>query len=165
MIGNFGGGWILAGLLAIAAGGGGVAGTALAAHGGAMEMMHNMAGHHGGMDPAAMEAHLDQHIAEMVPDATAEQKARLKAIAGRVHADMGAFHRQLHDAHGRAHALLLGPTVDRAGLEALRAEQMRQLDAASRRLVDAIADAAEVLTPEQRQRVAEHFQAHPHQAQ
>ena len=156
---------MVAGLLAIAAGGAGAAGTALAGHGGAMEMMHNMAGHHGGMDPAAMEARLDQHIAELVPDATAEQKARLKAIAGRAHADMDAVHRQLRDAHGRAHALLLGPTVDRAGLEAIRAEQLRQLAAASRRLVDAIADAAEVLTPEQRQRAALHFQARSHQAQ
>jgi protein CpxP len=162
MIGNLRGRWMLAGLLAVAAGGAGAAGTALAEHGGAMQA-HLMAGHHGdAMDPAAMEADLDRHIAQMVPDATEEQKARLKAIAGRVHAEMGAFHGQLRDAHRRAHALLLGPTVDRAGLEALRAEQLRQLDAASRRFVDAIADAAEVLTPEQRRRLAEHMEARPH---
>ena len=153
---------MLAGLRAVAAGGGGVAGTALAGHGGdAMEMMHGMAGHHGAMDPAAMEAQFDRHLAEMVPDATAEQKARLKAIAGRVHADMHNLHQQLGETHRRAHALLLGPNVDRAGLEALRVEQLRQLDATSRRLFASIADAAEVLTPEQRQRLAEHLQARP----
>jgi protein CpxP len=151
---------MLAGLLALAAGAG-AAGTALAQQGGAMEMMHGMAGHHGAMDPAAMEAQFDRHIAEMVPDATAEQKARLKAIAGRAHADIHNVHQQLGDTHRRAHALLLGATVDRAGLEALRAEQLRQLDATSRRLTASLADAAEVLTPEQRQRLAEHLQARP----
>jgi protein CpxP len=158
MTGNFGRGWMLAGLLALAAGAG-AAGTALAQQSGAMEMMHGMAGHHGAMDPAAMEAQFDRHLAEMVPDATADQKARLKAIAVRVHTDMHAVHAQLGDAHRSAHALLLGPTVDRAGLEAIRVVQLRQLDATSRRLVDAIADAAEVLTPEQRQRLAGHLQA------
>jgi protein CpxP len=153
---------MLAGLLAVAAGGGGVAGAALAQQGGGLQAMHAMAGHHGGaMDAAAMDAHFDRHIAEMVPDATAEQKAQLKAIAGRVHADMSAFHGELRDAHRLAHPLLLGATVDRAGLEALRAEQLRQLDTASRRLVASIADAAEVLTPDQRRRLAEHMEARP----
>lgn len=153
---------MLAGLLVLVAGGSGVAGAAMAGQGGPMQAMHAMAGHHGTMDPAAMEAHLNRHLAEMVPDATEEQKAQLKAIAGRAHAEMAAFHGQLGDAHRRVHALLLGPTVDRAGLEALRAEQIRQLDASSRRLVAAFADAAEVLTPDQRRRVAEHMEAQPH---
>jgi Spy/CpxP family protein refolding chaperone len=153
---------MLAGLLALAAGGAGAAGATLAEHGGAMQAMHGMAGHHAGaMDAEAMEAHFDRHLAEMVPDATAEQKAQLKAIAGRVHAEMSAFHGQLRDAHRSVHPLLLGATVDRAGLEALRVEQLRQLDTASRRLVASIADAAEVLTPEQRRRLAEHMEARP----
>ena len=158
---NIGRGWMLAALLALTAAGAGAGGAALAEQGEAMGMMHGMAGHPGAMDPAAMEAQFDRHIAEMVPDATADQKARLKAIAGRVHADMHAVHQQLGDTHRRAHALLLGPTVDRAGLEAIRAEQLRQFDATSRRMVAAIADAAEVLTPEQRQRLAEHLHARP----
>jgi Spy/CpxP family protein refolding chaperone len=105
-------------------------------------------------NPAAAEAHFDAMIASMLPDATADQKARLKTVATAVHADIGAVHAQFPQAHQRAHALLLAPTVDRAGLEALRADHMRQLDIASRRIVQELADAAEILTPEQRARIA-----------
>lgn len=147
---------MVAALLAATAGTAGFAGAALAQQGGAMHAMH---GGHGMMDPAEMGAQFDRHIAEMVPDATDEQKARLKALAASFHGELGAFHSQLREAHGRAHALLLGPNVDRAGLERLRVEQMRALDETSRRLVATLADAAEVLTPEQRQRIAA---AHAH---
>jgi Spy/CpxP family protein refolding chaperone len=151
-----GGRWMLAGLLAVTAGAAGVTGAAIAQGGGAMHRMH------GGSDPAAMEARFDKMIAQMVPDATPEQKSRLKAIAGPIHADFGAVHAQFHQAHQRAHAMLLAPTVDRAGLERLRAEQIRQLDTVSRRMVNAMADAAEVLTPEQRAGLAEHLKTHKH---
>jgi Spy/CpxP family protein refolding chaperone len=53
------------------------------------------------------------------------------------------------------HELLLAPSVDRAQIEALRAEQVRALDEASKRLVGAFGDAAELLTPEQRAALAE----------
>jgi Spy/CpxP family protein refolding chaperone len=149
---------MLAGLLAITAGASGLTGAAIAQGGNAMHRMH---GGHGG-DPAAMDAHLDQMLTRMLPDATAEQKARLKAIAGPLHADLGAVHAQFQQAHARAHMLLLAPTIDRAGLEQLRAEQLREMDVVSRRLVKAVADAAEVLTPEQRARVAGQFKTSAH---
>jgi Spy/CpxP family protein refolding chaperone len=58
------------------------------------------------------------------------------------------------DAHKRAHELLLQPTMDRAALEALRAEQIASADEASKKLVQFLADAADVLTPEQRAKLA-----------
>ena len=149
---------MMAALLAATAGTAGLAGAALAQQGGAMHAMHGGSGH-AMMDPAEMGVQFDRHIAEMVPDATDEQKTRLKALAASFHTELGAFHSQLRDAHGRAHALLLGPNVDRAGLERLRVEQIRALDETSRRLFATLADAAEVLTPEQRQRIAA---AHAH---
>ena len=157
MKGILGGRWVAAALLAATAGTAGFAGAALAQQGGAMHAMHGHA--MGSMDPAAMEAHFDQHIAQMLPDATEEQKARLKTLMATFHGELGTVHGQLRDAHVRAHALLLGPTVDRAGLEALRVQQMQALDQASRRMFATLADAAEVLTPEQRQRIAA---AHAH---
>ncbi len=49
----------------------------------------------------------------------------------------------------------LEPSVDRAALEALRADQLQMAEQASRRFTQALADAADVLTPEQRKQLAE----------
>lgn len=159
MNGYFGRGWMLAGLLAATAGTAGLAGAGWAQGGPAL---HGMRGHSGttAMDPAAMGAHFDKMIASMLPDATAQQKARLKTIATSVHVDISAVHAQFPQAHQRAHELLLRSPVDRVGLEALRVDQLRQFDVASKRIVDGLSDAAEVLTPEQRARFAAHLKAH-----
>ena len=61
-------------------------------------------------------------------------------------------------ARKRAVELLAEPTVDRAAIEALRAEQVARADAASKRLARALGDAAEVLTPEQRKQLAERIE-------
>jgi Spy/CpxP family protein refolding chaperone len=149
--------WILAGLIVAGATIGG-ARLAVAAQ--------DMAGHHMGahaaMDPAEMERHIAALVDQVLPEGSAEQKARLAGIIRSAHADIGPMHRQLREAHERAHALLMQPRVDRAALESLRAEQMRQLDATSRRLVQAVADAADMLTPEQRGRLFEHLRGHMH---
>jgi protein CpxP len=50
--------------------------------------------------------------------------------------------------------------IDRAALEQLRAEQMGRMDLMSRRMLSAMEDAADVLTPEQRAKFAEHLRAH-----
>jgi len=150
---------MLAGALVVTAGVAGLTGVAVAENGQMIHVMHGMPGH-GGMasDPAAMAAHLDKMIATMVPDATPEQKTRLLAIAKSVHADFGAAHAQFGQAHKRVHDILLQPVVDRDALEALRVEQMHQMDLVSKRIAGALADAAEVLTPEQRVRFGEKMQ-------
>jgi protein CpxP len=152
---------MLAGALVVTAGVAGLTGVAVAEHGPMIHVMHGMPDH-GGMasDPAAMAAHLDKMIDAMVPDATPEQKTRLLAIAKSVHADFGAAHAQFGQAHKRAHDILLQPVVDRTALEALRVEQMHQMDMVSKRIVSALADAAEVMTPEQRVRFGEKMQMH-----
>jgi Spy/CpxP family protein refolding chaperone len=144
---------VLACLLAVTAGTAAMAGAGLASAGPALHRLHS----HGA---AFTDAHFDKMFAEILPDGTAAQKARLKVIAKSIHADLGALHAQFGPAHQRAHALLLQPVVDRAGLEALRVEQVQQIDGASKRIVKALADAAEVLTPSQRVRLAEHLKAH-----
>ncbi len=48
--------------------------------------------------------------------------------------------------------------IDRAAIEAFRAEQLALADAASKRFAQAVGDAAEVLTPDQRQKAHELLQ-------
>jgi Spy/CpxP family protein refolding chaperone len=56
----------------------------------------------------------------------------------------------------------MAPVVDRAALEQLRVEQMQRMDLVSRRILVAVEDAADVLTPEQRARFAEQLRSRMH---
>ena len=56
--------------------------------------------------------------------------------------------------------ILTAAQVDRAALEAHRARQMQLLTTVSERLTTAVADAAEVLTPEQRVKAADRLASH-----
>ena len=86
-------------------------------------------------------------------DATDEQVARVTEIATAAVTDL----RALHDAHRARREPFAAALVaaDRAALETLRSEELAAAEVASQRIVVALADAAEVLTPEQRQRLAE----------
>lgn len=124
--------------------------------------MHGGHGHHGQMDPESMARHVDKMIERVAPDATPQQKARLSEIAKSAFADLKPLHEKMRDGHKRAHALLMAPTIDRVALERLRVEQMQNADALSKRILAAVEDAAEVLTPEQRAKFAKHMQGHGH---
>jgi Spy/CpxP family protein refolding chaperone len=135
--------WTMAAALAVAGG------TALASYANGLPAVH---GHHGhmAMSPQAMQAHVDKMVELCAADASADQKARITAIAQSAIADLGPTHRQFRDEHARAHALLAAPTIDRAALEQWRAAQMQRMDLMSRRVQAALEDGAELLTPEQR---------------
>jgi Spy/CpxP family protein refolding chaperone len=109
------------------------------------------------MEPAAMDAHIDKMVAQLAGEATPDQQAKVAAIAKRVMADLRPLHEQRRQTYARAHALLMAPVVDRAALEQLRTAHVQQFDAGSRRILEAVADAADVLTPEQRLRFAGHL--------
>jgi Spy/CpxP family protein refolding chaperone len=61
-------------------------------------------------------------------------------------------------ARAKAIALMSAPTIDRAAIETLRVEQIGLADTASKRIAQALADTAEVLSPEQRVKLAERMQ-------
>lgn len=108
-----------------------------------------------------MAAHLDKMLTAV--DATPEQKAKINTILRGAMQSMGGMHEQLHARMERLHAILSAPTIDRGALEQLRAAQMAEFDARSRTMVNAMADAAEVLTPQQRAKLATMMHDHgPH---
>jgi protein CpxP len=112
-------------------------------------------GWHGPMSPAQIEERVDRGIrhAAIELDATPEQQEKVRAIAKAALKDLLPMREKAQAARGRAAELLTQPKVDRAAIEAFRAEQMALADAASKRFAQALGDIAEVLTPEQRQKV------------
>lgn len=133
----------LAGAAALLAG---AAGTAYA---------HRRGGAAGPLEPEHLERMLKHLYVEI--DATEEQKQKLAPIVQQATSDLAPLRRQQMEARRRGLELLSAPSVDRGALEAVRVQQMQAADAASKRLIQALADAAEVLTPEQRKTVAERF--------
>ncbi|MEO7390832.1 MAG: periplasmic heavy metal sensor [Ramlibacter sp.] len=110
-------------------------------------------------DPAERARRLDWRIGRMLQEVggTPQQKDRLVAIAAAAMADLKPLRDQMRQARRAGIDLLAATVIDRRALEQLRATQMQVADARSRRQVQAFADAADVLTPEQRLKVAEHL--------
>ncbi|MEO7689928.1 MAG: Spy/CpxP family protein refolding chaperone [Sphingomonas sp.] len=121
--------------------------------------MHGMHGSSGDMHAKAMG-----HVTQMLDavGASEDQKTKIGSILhtgfepmAKLHEDMGATHKALHQ-------ILAAPTVDRAALEQLRAAEIARIDSASRAATGAMADAAEVLRPDQRAKLVAMAAEHGH---
>lgn len=113
------------------------------------------------LSPAELEDRADRAIRHAVIelDATAEQQEKLRSITKAALKDLVPIRDKARAARERATALLTQPTLDRAAIEAFRGEQMALAEAASKRFAQAIADVSEVLTAEQRRKIAAHIEA------
>ncbi len=65
--------------------------------------------------------------------------------------------RELRGTREEVAKIIGAPTIDRAAAEKLRSERIATLDEASKKAMTALLDAADVLTPEQRAKLLEHF--------
>ncbi len=83
-------------------------------------------------------------------DATAEQETALRGIFDELRGDVGDMRGTMRDLRDDVAELLGAPTIDRQAAETLRASHAAAMDEASKRVTQAMLDAAEVLTPEQR---------------
>ena len=115
----------------------------------------------GHMDPAQVEKKIERIAGWIVEDldGTPEQQAKLAAIAKDAAKDLEPLHGELVAGREEVVAILTAEKVDRAALEAHRARHVQQMDDASRRLVAAVAEAADVLTPAQRRKAAEKLES------
>ena len=117
----------------------------------------------GSLTPAQVEQRVDRAIKHLAieADATAEQQAKLAAIANAATKDLLPL-REKHVANRRqALGLLTAPAIDRAAIEQFRVEQMQLAEAASKRVAQAITDAGEVLTADQRLKLADRLTGGP----
>jgi Spy/CpxP family protein refolding chaperone len=87
--------------------------------------------------------------------ASADQQGAILAIADSTHAQLEELHEGLEDHHAQMKAVLTAETVDRAAIEELRLEAVAGFDQASQLLAEALGDAAEQLSAEQRAELAE----------
>ncbi|HMH16754.1 MAG TPA: Spy/CpxP family protein refolding chaperone [Burkholderiales bacterium] len=126
------------------------------AHGGGFGGWHRGGFMAGPLDPAQMDEHLDRMLKHLYVeiDATDEQKQKLAPILKQAAKDLLPLREKMQGAHKQAVELLTGDAIDRAAIEALRTEHLRLAEQASRRIAQALADAAEVLTPVQRKALA-----------
>jgi protein CpxP len=97
---------------------------------------------------------MTKHIAIEL-DATPDQQMKIASIAKAAVADLLPLRERAQAARGQAVALLTAPTIDRAAVEKLRTDQVALAESASKRVVQALADASDVLTPDQRRRVGD----------
>ena len=110
-----------------------------------------------GADPATLDAHLDRALKHLYVeiDATDAQQQQLIPIVKGAAQDLLPLRAKMHDARRQAVELLSQQNIDRAALETLRAEQLKLAEMASQRFTQALADVADVLTPDQRKQLAE----------
>src|SRR5262245_36963007 len=89
--------------------------------------------------------------------ATPDQEDKLWAIIDNARGEMRPAFREFRETRKEVAGILGAAMIDRAALEKLRADRIATIDATSKKMTAALADAAEVLTPEQRAKLLEHF--------
>ena len=132
-----------------------------------MGSSHAQSGGHGGMgrhamwggqfDPETAGKRIDAMTSFMLADidATADQKAKIGTIAKDALKDLMPLRDKHKAARTKAVELLAAATIDRAAMEQVRAGELALAETASKRVTQAIADAAETLQPAQRAKLAE----------
>ncbi len=131
--------------------------AALAIGGVAAHAQPGHGGHHGG--PAMMApgglfgGHMD-HLLDLV-NATDSQRSQIDAIFKAARTDLSGQRDAGKKLHEQMAALYTATNVDAAAIEAVRVQISALHETASKRLSQASIDAARVLTPEQRAKIAD----------
>jgi len=110
---------------------------------------------HGGPGAMGMDSpRMMNRMLDLV-QASADQRAQIQQISEAARADMKAQHESGRKLRQDAAALFAQPTVDARAAEVLRQQMLARHDEASKRQLQVMLDISRVLTPEQRQKLAE----------
>lgn len=113
-----------------------------------------------GMFMGAQPERIDRMVDRMLKgvDATEAQRTQIRQIAQAAASDVKAQADAGRALHEKARALFTAPTIDEAAIESLRQQMAAHHDAVSKRMSQAMVEAAKVLTPAQRTQLAERFE-------
>ncbi len=117
--------------------------------GGMMQARWGGGGGHGGMGRVLYQL-----------DLTDEQEDKIFEIMDGVRGEVRPLMREFRDTREDLVEILSAETIDRQAVETLRTERVASLDDASKTMSEALLDAAEVLTPEQRAELADLIEDH-----
>ena len=112
---------------------------------------------HGGYGMTPLRGHGIERMLASV-DASAEQRAQIEQITLAARAEAKGQVEARRALHEQMRALFAQPTVDANALEALRQQMLAQHDRDSQRRMQTMLEISRVLTPEQRQQLAERMQ-------
>jgi protein CpxP len=104
-------------------------------------------------DPAKFQQRIEKRVDRALKDtdATAEQKKKVTEIIQAGFTDLKPVHAKSKESFKAMKEAMQAPTIDKAKVEAIRAEQMKLADDSSKRITKAMTDAGDVLNQAQRQ--------------
>ena len=104
-------------------------------------------------DPAKFEQRIEKRVDRALKgtDVTDAQKKKVTEIIKTGFADLRPMRAKAKDGFNAMKEAMQAPTIDKAKIELIRAEQMKVADESSKRLTKALTDAGDVLNQGQRQ--------------
>ena len=111
------------------------------------------------VDTASQRAEIGIGRALSGVDGTPEQKAKISQIAKSAIADLLPLRERMNSARDKLAAALKSDTVDKAAIEQLRNELAALMETVSKRASQALTDSADVLSPAQRAKLVDRWQA------
>ncbi len=119
---------------------------------------------HAGMDPAKAQEYIGKRVERALKgtDATDEQKKKVTAIMQANFADLKPLRAKGAESFKAMKEAMQAPTLDKAKIEQIRADQMKVADESSKRMTKALTDAGDVLNQSQRQAFFKNWSSHRH---
>lgn len=145
---------LIAVLMAVGIGTAGVVGTQAFGNDSGHWRSHRGAGME---DPETMARNMERGIRHLAIEieATPAQQAALIELAKGAAEDLHGFREMMQGQAGELAKLLTQPNVDGAAIEAFRIEKVEKVDQLTERLAKIAVEAGEILTAEQRVKIAE----------